>query len=123
MIPRAAIVTGGASGLGAATANRLRAEGLTVTTLDLAGASAGADVSVDVRHEEALREVAAQVGPVDVLVNSAGVVGPNKPLLETSSDEWRRVLEVNVLGTVNTIKTFVPACATAAGDESSTSRA
>ena len=104
MISRAAIVTGGASGLGAATANRLRAEGLTVTTLDLAGA----DVSVDVRDEEALRQVAAQVGPVDVLVNSAGVVGPNKPLLETTSDEWRRVLDVNVLGTVNTMKAFVP---------------
>jgi 3-oxoacyl-[acyl-carrier protein] reductase len=104
MIPRAAIVTGGASGLGAATANRLRAEGLTVTTLDLAGA----DVSVDVTDEEALRQVAAQVGPVDVLVNSAGVVGPNKPLLETTSDEWRRVLDVNVLGTVNTMKAFVP---------------
>ena len=48
MTTRSAIVTGGASGLGAATANRLRAEGLTVTTLDLAGASAGADVSLDV---------------------------------------------------------------------------
>ena len=104
MIPRAAIVTGGASGLGAATANRLRAEGLIVTTLDLAGA----DVSVDVTDEEALRQVAEQVGPVDVLVNSAGVVGPNKPLLETTSDEWRRVLDVNVLGTVNTMKAFVP---------------
>ena len=104
MTSRSAIVTGGASGLGAATADRLRAEGVTVTTLDLAGA----DVSVDVTDEEALRQVADQVGPVDVLVNSAGVVGPNKPLLETTSEEWRRVLDVNVLGTVNTIKTFVP---------------
>jgi 2-dehydro-3-deoxy-L-rhamnonate dehydrogenase (NAD+) len=101
---KTAIVTGGASGLGAATAVRLRAEGLTVTTLDLAGA----DVAVDVTDEDALQQVADEVGPVDVLVNSAGVVGPNKPLLETNSQEWRRVLDVNVLGTVNTMRAFVP---------------
>jgi len=45
---------------------------------------------------------------VDVLVNSAGIVGPNKPLLETTVQDWRRVLEVNVLGTVNTMRAFVP---------------
>jgi 3-oxoacyl-[acyl-carrier protein] reductase len=101
---RTAIVTGGASGLGAATAVRLRAEGLTVTTLDLAGA----DVAVDVTDEVALQQVVDEVGPVDVLVNSAGVVGPNKPLLETNSEEWRRVLDVNVLGTVNAMRAFVP---------------
>jgi 2-dehydro-3-deoxy-L-rhamnonate dehydrogenase (NAD+) len=97
-------VTGGASGLGAAAAERLRADGLTVTTLDLRGA----DVPADVTDEDALRRVADEVGRVDVLVNSAGIVGPNKPLLETAADEWRRVLEVNVLGTVNTMRVFVP---------------
>ena len=101
---RTALVTGGASGLGAATAERLRAEGLQVTTLDLAGA----DVSADVADEQALRRVAGQVGPVDVLVNSAGIVGANKPLLETTTQEWHRVLDVNVLGTVNTMRVFVP---------------
>ncbi len=104
MTTKTAIVTGGASGLGAATAERLRTEGLTVTTLDLADA----DVAVDVTDEDALQRVADEVGPIDVLVNSAGVVGPNKPLLETSSEEWRRVLDVNVLGTVNTMRAFVP---------------
>jgi NAD(P)-dependent dehydrogenase (short-subunit alcohol dehydrogenase family) len=102
--PRTALVTGGASGLGAAAAERLRADGLTVTTLDLRGA----DVTADVTDEDALRRVADEVGRVDVLVNSAGIVGPNKPLLETAADEWRRVLEVNVLGTVNTMRVFVP---------------
>jgi 2-dehydro-3-deoxy-L-rhamnonate dehydrogenase (NAD+) len=101
---RTALVTGGASGLGAAAAERLRADGLRVTTLDLRDA----DVSADVTDEEALRRVAADVGPVDVLVNSAGIVGPNKPLLETTADEWRRVLDVNVLGTVHTMRVFVP---------------
>lgn len=101
---RTALVTGGASGLGAASSERLRADGLKVTTLDLQGA----DVTADVTDEEALRRVAAEVGPVDVLVNAAGIVGPNKPLLDTTSEEWRRVFDVNVLGTVNTMRAFVP---------------
>ena len=101
---RTALVTGGASGLGAAAAERLRADGLKVTTLDLRGA----DVTADVTDEDALRRVAAEVGPVDVLVNAAGIVGPNKPLLDTTSAEWRGVFDVNVLGTVNTMRAFVP---------------
>lgn len=75
-----------------------------MTTLDLSGA----DVCADVTDEEALRHAAEAIGPVDVLVNSAGIVGPNKPLLETTPEEWRRVLDVNVLGTVNTMRVFVP---------------
>ena len=102
---RSALVTGGASGLGAAAAQRLRSEGLTVITLDVAD---GADISADVTDDRALREAANIIGDVDVLVNSAGIVGPNKPLLETTPDEWRHVLEVNVLGTVNTMRLFVP---------------
>ena len=102
---RTALVTGGASGLGAATAARLRADGLTVTTLDISGP---ADVIADVTDEAALRTIADQAGPVDVLINSAGIVGANKPLLETTAEEWRRVFDVNVLGTVNTMRTFVP---------------
>jgi 3-oxoacyl-[acyl-carrier protein] reductase len=104
-MPRTALVTGGASGLGAASAARLRAEGLTVTTLDVGGP---ADVTADVTDEVALREVAGRIGPVDVLINSAGIVGANKPLLETTADEWRRVLDINVLGTVNAMRVFVP---------------
>lgn len=101
---RTALVTGGAGGLGAATAERLRADGVKVTTLDLTGA----DVCADVTDEEALRHAAEEIGPVDVLVNSAGVVGPGKPLTDTTPDEWRRVLDVNVVGTVNTMRAFVP---------------
>jgi 2-dehydro-3-deoxy-L-rhamnonate dehydrogenase (NAD+) len=102
---RTALVTGGASGLGAATAARLRADGLIVTTLDLTGE---VDVTADVTDEAALRGVADKIGPVDVLINSAGIVGANKPLLETTDTEWRQVLDVNVLGTVNTMRVFIP---------------
>ncbi|TDD68958.1 SDR family oxidoreductase [Jiangella aurantiaca] len=102
--PRTALVTGGGSGLGAAAAQRLRADGVAVTTLDLRDA----DVAADVTDEAALARVAAEMSPVDVLVNSAGIVGPNRPLEATTAEEWRRVFDVNVIGTVNTMRTFVP---------------
>ncbi|MFJ4166912.1 SDR family NAD(P)-dependent oxidoreductase [Microbacterium sp. NPDC089698] len=102
---RTAVVTGGARGLGAATAERLRADGIRVLTMDIAG---DVDVQIDVTDQDALAEAAAEIGDVDIVVNSAGIVGPNKPLLATESSEWRRVLDVNVFGTVATMRTFVP---------------
>ena len=100
-----AVVTGGASGLGAATAARLRSDGIEVVTLDVAG---DADVRVDVTDAARLAEVAHRLGDVDILVNSAGIVGPNMPLIATSDEDWRRTFEVNVLGVVATMRAFVP---------------
>lgn len=100
-----AVVTGGASGLGAATAARLRSDGIEVVTLDVAG---DADVQVDVTDAARLAEVAHRLGDVDILVNSAGIVGPNMPLIATSDEDWRRTFEVNVLGVVGTMRAFVP---------------
>lgn len=102
--PRVAVITGGASGLGEASAERLRAEGVKVYTLDLQDS----DYEVDVTDEQAVRRAADDIGPVDVLVNSAGINGPSKPLLETTDAEWRHVLDVNLLGTVNAIRAFAP---------------
>jgi 3-oxoacyl-[acyl-carrier protein] reductase len=107
MTARSAAITGGAQGLGAAAAQRLRADGLRVVTLDLPGT--GADVDVDVTDPASLQRSAAEVGPIDVLVNSAGVVGPNRPLLETTPEEWRHTFDVNVIGTLHAIQAFVPA--------------
>lgn len=100
-----ALITGAASGLGAATGMRLRQDGVEVVTLDIAG---DVDVQVDVTDERALFEAAAKIGDIDILINSAGIVGPNQPLLETASADWRRVLDVNVIGIVNTMRAFVP---------------
>lgn len=103
--PRRAVITGGASGLGAASAARLRAAGVDVVTLDVAGEP---DFLVDITDAHRLAEVSASIGAVDILVNSAGIVGPGVSLLDSQADDWRRVYEVNVLGTVTAMQTFVP---------------
>ncbi|ROR96876.1 3-oxoacyl-[acyl-carrier protein] reductase [Salana multivorans] len=103
--PRRALVTGGASGLGAAAAARLREDGLDVTTLDLAD---GADRRADVTDGAELARVVADLGGVDVLVTSAGIVGPNAPLVDTTAQEWQRVWDVNVQGTVAALRAVIP---------------
>lgn len=102
---KTALVTGGARGLGAAVAERLRTDGVRVITLDIAGE---VDVVVDITDENGLAEAAAAIGPVDILINSAGIVGPGTSLVRTTPDEWRSVFDVNVLGVVATMRAFVP---------------
>lgn len=99
------MITGGLSGLGAAAATRLRADGIQVHTIDL---GEGADVRADVSDPAAVKAAAAQLGPVDILINSAGVVGPNAPLWQVDPEAWDRVFAVNVRGTFNTCQAFVP---------------
>ncbi|WP_019179603.1 SDR family NAD(P)-dependent oxidoreductase [Microbacterium yannicii] len=100
-----ALVTGGARGLGAATAARLRADGIKVIRVDRAG---DIDELVDITDEVAVADLASRVGPVDILINSAGIVGPNMPLVETTSADWRATFDVNVLGTVALMRAFIP---------------
>lgn len=100
-----ALITGGASGLGAATAARLRDEGIDVVTVDVAG---DCDLVLDITDDDAVLSAAARLGDIDILVNSAGVVGPNKALVDIPASEWKRVLEVNVVGTANMMRAFVP---------------
>lgn len=102
---RRAIVTGGMSGLGAACAERLAAEGVEVVRLDVA---AGADAVVDITDEQAVQVALGRVGPVDILVNSAGIVGPNAPLWEVSTADWERTFAVNVTGAFRLCHALVP---------------
>lgn len=102
---RRAIVTGGMSGLGAACAERLAADGIEVVRLDVA---AGADEVVDVTDDQAVKVALDRVGPVDILVNSAGVVGPNAPLWEVSTADWERTFAVNVTGAFRLCHALVP---------------
>ncbi len=102
---RRAIITGGQSGLGAACATRLRANGIEVFTFDV---SPDADFTVDITDEAAVAAAVAEVGVVDILINSAGIVGPNRPLWDTTLAEWHTTFDVNVFGLVAVTKAVVP---------------
>ena len=102
---RTAVITGGASGIGRASAQRLGQDGIRVVTLDVSG---DADVVVDVTDPAAVGAAIEAIGPVDILVNSAGIVGPNKPLWEVSDQEWAATFAVNVNGTFHLCRAVVP---------------
>ena len=102
---RTAVITGGASGIGRASAQRLGQDGIRVVTLDVSG---DADVVTDVTDPAAVGAAIEAIGPVDILVNSAGVVGPNKPLWEVSDQEWAATFAVNVNGTFHLCRAVVP---------------
>ncbi|MHB1597801.1 MAG: SDR family oxidoreductase [Acidimicrobiales bacterium] len=103
---RRALVTGGASGIGRAAAQRLADDGVDVVTWDVVP---GADMVVDVCDAGAVASAASSLGPVDILVNSAGVVGPNVVLWEVDDADWARTFAVNVSGTFHTCRAVVPA--------------
>jgi NAD(P)-dependent dehydrogenase (short-subunit alcohol dehydrogenase family) len=104
-VSRTAIITGGMSGLGAASAARLAEDGVEVIRFDL---SSDADVVVDVSDSAAVDAAVERVGGADILLNCAGVVGPNMPLWEVGVEAWDRVFAVNVRGTFNLCHAAVP---------------
>ena len=70
--------------------------------------SGGQFLQLDVTDLDAVTRLVSEAGPFDVLVNSAGIVGPNTVLWEVEPDEWKKTLEVNLTGTFNTIRSVVP---------------
>lgn len=116
-----AIVTGGASGIGAAIVNAIAKEDGRVMVADLnptPGTAGGASVIADVTHADhmtaAVEEARRRFGGVDFLVNSAGIF-PRGGLLDTSLDLWERVLRVNLTGTFLSCQAAVPAIAERGG--------
>ncbi len=118
-----AIVTGASSGIGAATARRLAAEGFhviagarrtdrleaLVAEIRAAGGSATA-VALDVTDDDSVAALASSLtGPVTVLVNNAGVALGLDPVEAADVEDWRWMYEVNVLGTVRTTRALLPA--------------
>ncbi|MEY2770127.1 MAG: hypothetical protein RIQ38_546 [Pseudomonadota bacterium] len=104
-----AVITGGASGLGLATAQRMVASGARVTLWDRDEASMAraaqalgpgtACVQVDVADAHSVEQAAAATAAdADILVNSAGITGPNVPLAQYPVDEWMKVMAVNING-------------------------
>jgi 2-keto-3-deoxy-L-fuconate dehydrogenase len=109
-----ALVTGGASGIGAATAELLAERGARVAVLDLDPDAADArhlrlacDVGDRASVEAAVGRVAADLGGLDVVVNNAGI-GAQGDVAANDDDEWRRVLDVNVVGIVRVSRAALP---------------
>jgi 3-oxoacyl-[acyl-carrier protein] reductase len=106
---RVAVVTGGASGIGAETARLLRSFGATVVVWDL---SAEGDVQVDVADRAGVARAAQQTaerwGGIDMLVHSAGFTGPTMALDQFDPEAWHRVVDVNLGGTFNVCHAVVP---------------
>jgi 2-dehydro-3-deoxy-L-rhamnonate dehydrogenase (NAD+) len=93
---RAAIVTGGAQGIGAAIVARMEASGANVRIWDIAAKKGPVDVSDPAAVERATTTALADLGRIDVLVNNAGIAGLNSPTVEYPVDEWERILKVNL---------------------------
>jgi 3-oxoacyl-[acyl-carrier protein] reductase len=110
---RAALVTGGASGLGAAAAAALVAAGARVAVFDrqaaaLGGPAVAGDISDFAQVTAAVDRINEQLGPVDILVNSAGIAGPWLSALTLDEPEWTRIMTVNATGTFNICRAVVP---------------
>jgi NAD(P)-dependent dehydrogenase (short-subunit alcohol dehydrogenase family) len=110
-----AVVTGGASGIGAAIARRLMADGARVAVLDLdvsdppeGSLAVQADVTDDASVRAAVERVLQEWDRLDVLVNNAGV-GSQGTVADNPDDEWHRVLDVNLLGMVRATRAALPA--------------
>ena len=111
---RVALVTGGSSGIGAAAARRLLDECARVASFDLdAEAPEGVlalagDVARSSDVEAAVAQTHAQLGPIDVLVCSAGVPGASLPTVDVTDEEWRRVMGINADGVFYCNRAVIP---------------
>lgn len=121
---RVAVVTGGASGMGEATCRELGRRGLSVAVLDVneqaaqrvtedlraAGTTAigvGADVTDRAAVEQAFAKVRSELGPVSVLVTSAGMFGFS-PFAEITVESWNKIIDVNLTGTFHCCQVALP---------------
>ncbi|WP_298430674.1 SDR family NAD(P)-dependent oxidoreductase [uncultured Jannaschia sp.] len=116
-----AVVTGGAQGIGLAVLRRLQSEGVRVASWDANGdanaamaAETGAvavtcDVSDPASVDAAYAETVAALGAPQILVNSAGIAGPNRPVTEYDPADWSRIVAINLTGTFLVNRAVVPA--------------
>jgi len=109
-----AVVTGGASGIGLATARSLAAQGAAVAVLDLdpGGVSEPllglrADVSDDASVRTAVEQAVERLGGLDILVNNAGI-GAVGSIEDNPDEQWHRVMDVNVIGIVRATRAALP---------------
>lgn len=119
---QAAVITGGAKGIGLAIAQRLITDGASVSLWDLdserlvkAAESLTGKVhtqTLDITDSDAVDAAAAAVerefGHIDILVNSAGITGPNKTIWQYDAADWRQVIDINLTGTFLTCRAIAP---------------
>jgi 3-oxoacyl-[acyl-carrier protein] reductase len=111
---RVALVTGGASGIGAAVVRRLRDEGGRVASFDLDGESTDGvlaltgDVARSADVDAAVAKTQTELGPIDVLICSAGVPGASLATVDVTDEEWRRVMGVNADGVFFSNRAVIP---------------
>lgn len=108
---RTAVVTGGGSGIGLAVAQRLRADGRNVATIDLKPSDDDlcytADVTDRAQIDAALSAIRDRLGPVTILVNAAGLDG-FKRFTNITFEDWQRVIDVNLHGVFHMIQAVLP---------------
>jgi 2-dehydro-3-deoxy-L-rhamnonate dehydrogenase (NAD+) len=120
MASEVAVVTGGASGIGLATVKRLRHDGYRICVWDMdtkalseaKAALQGIETQqVNITDEAAVESAAAEterkLGPIAVLVHSAGIAGPSRPVVEFAGVDWRRVVDIDLNGTFYVNKAVV----------------
>jgi len=117
---KVAMVTGGGQGIGAAICQRLAAAGAKVAVFDrdaaraqrtaheIGGLAVAGDITSETDVDTALDEIKDHFGPVDLLVNNAGITGKSAKLWELDLADWKQVMDINVLGAVICCKAVVP---------------
>ena len=119
---KVALITGGAQGIGLAVANRMYNSGAYVVICDIDEKFSEAAIStmpdrstfqnLDITQPEmvnsALKSVHESLGSIDILVNSAGIAGPNAKVVDYPFPDWKKILEINLDGTFNMCKSALP---------------
>ncbi|MEY2926590.1 MAG: 3-alpha-(or 20-beta)-hydroxysteroid dehydrogenase [Pseudomonadota bacterium] len=126
---KTALVTGGARGIGAATVRRFVAEGARVAFSDLLdgqGAELAAelggqaaffhhDVSNRAAWDKVVADAEARFGPINILVNNAGIAGDATPISDESDERWHRMIAVNQTGVFHGLRAILPSMQRAGG--------
>jgi 2-dehydro-3-deoxy-L-rhamnonate dehydrogenase (NAD+) len=109
---RVALVTGGASGIGAAAAVRLRAAGAEVAVFDREPVEGYVSVTGDIASSDdvgaAVEQVERDLGRIDILVNSAGIPGESLRTVDVTDEEWQRVFAINANGSFYMCRAVLP---------------